>query len=224
MKKLFLTLSFMAFVTMTVCAQDSSWRFEPTEKRDFGFTFAWITKQYKYDGNKYAFLTGKENKFSHGLRVGFVANPTFKYGLGFRTGLNVEYCYAKTTRIENDEMWHNEEFDMYLHDFALSVPLQPSFRMEVAKDFQILIYTGPVFDFEVCQLTRIHGETLDDYYKDADDKWDGFNCLWGVGGGIQYKCVRVDAGTEFGLVKKKDMLGDTFKWNKPVYVALSFLF
>lgn|GEM_PF-6476425 len=58
-------------------------------------------------------------------------------------------------------------------------------------------------------------------YKDdeEDSKWNGFNPLWGIGGGIQYKFIRLDIGGEFGLTIKDDE-----KWNKPIYLGLSFLF
>ena len=96
--------------------------------------------------------------------------------------------------------------------------------MEVAPKFCIFVYTGPVFDFGVY-------DSEEDYrprplYKNEEGDWKGFNCLYGVGGGLQYSFLRLEAGTEFGLINKKHILSDSsdLRWHKPVYASLSFMF
>lgn len=207
-----------------------SWRFEPSEKRNFGLTMGWTTKQFKYKeggetekGSIGQLLGGDEKNMTHGFSFGFLANPTFKYGLGVRTGLIFEYYHEKYTG-ENPSNWNAGDYTAHLHDFNFSIPAQLSFRMEVARDFSLLIYTGPVFDLGVYGFTKIEDEKSDNLYgKDVwSDKWEGFNCLWGIGGGLQYKFLRLDVGGEFGMMEKFGV--DNLKLNKPIYINLAFMF
>lgn len=201
---------------------NKSWRFEPSEKHDFGFTFGYLTKNIKYDGDKYSFLLGQKDKMAHGFQAGFLANPTFKYGLGLRTGFLLEYVREKTD--DEDILYYLYYSSYYIeeaefHDIAFSIPMQLSFRMEVARNFSILAYTGPVFDFEVCAVNEVKTRYDGEDKETSNYKGETFNCLWGIGAGIQYKAMRLDVGSQFGMVDKHEQ-----KWNKPVYVALSFLF
>ncbi len=201
--------------------RNKSWRFEPSEKRDFGLTMGWTTKQFKSENTKGSFgqlLGGDEKNMTHGFNFGFLANPTFKYGIGLRTGFIFEYYHEKF-EAEGDY----STFEANLHDFDFSVPLQLSFRMEVVRNFSLMIYTGPVFDFGVYAFEEAQGEKSENLYgKDVmSDKWEGFNCLWGIGGGLQYKFLRLDVGGQFGMMKK---FGVDIKVNKPIYMNLAFMF
>ncbi len=91
-----------------------------------------------------------------------------------------------------------------------------------------MLYTGPVFDFGAY---RNMGDDEDgNYYKPSnwgDDKYHGFNCLWGIGAGVQWDRLRLDLGGEFGMnnIYGKDAEGDEkLNWNKPFYVSLTCFF
>ena len=63
--------------------------------------------------------------------------------------------------------------------------------------FSLLLYTGPVFDIGLYAFGEAEGEKNDNMYgKDAnpDEKWMGFNCLWGVGFIVptEEKCIRIN--------------------------------
>ncbi len=188
---------------------NKKWRFEPTNRRNIGFTIGWSTKQAKEESEKYSFLGEVDNKLTHGVRFGFIANPVLRYGIGLRTGLMFEFYSEKYIYLGEH---------LKSQDYVFSIPLQLSFQMEVAKNFSLLLYTGPVFDFELFERGYINGQWVK-FKPIEDSKYDGFNFLWGIGGGIQYKFLRLDIGGEFGLVNK-----DYEKWSKPIYVGLSFLF
>ncbi|MBQ9440067.1 MAG: hypothetical protein IJU35_05720 [Paludibacteraceae bacterium] len=98
-----------------------------------------------------------------------------------------------------------------------------TFRMEVAHKVSVLVNSGPVFDFGAWQRVNVAGEKSDNLYKSGS--YDGFNLLYGFGGGLQYSFLRIEVGAEFGLLSKHDPYGSkTAVWHKPVYAALSFMF
>lgn len=95
--------------------------------------------------------------------------------------------------------------------------------MEVAHKVSVLVNSGPVFDFGAWQRVNVAGEKSDNLYKSGS--YDGFNLLYGFGGGLQYSFLRIEVGAEFGLLSKHDPYGSkTAVWHKPVYAALSFMF
>lgn len=200
--------------------KSGGWRFAPTDKKHIGISIGYLSRNWKYGGRKYAFLGAGEDKLTSGLRFGLLANPTSKYGIGVRTGVFMEYCHEKFSHPTYPS------YDVKVDDITFSTPLQLSFRMEVARKFSLMLYTGPVFDFGAWQQIKVGDEKTGNLYdKDIAGEYIGFNCLWGVGGGLQYSFLRLEVGGEFGLVKKGDLNGDkTARWNKPVYVSLSFMF
>ena len=90
-----------------------------------------------------------------------------------------------------------------------------------------MIYTGPVFDFGAYLALSTYDEnpatpankTSDNLYSESS-KYIGFNALWGIGAGVQWSHLRLNVGGEFGMVAKNEV----GKWNKPVYITLTWLF
>lgn len=222
-------------------ADDGTYKWSPFPKdnRWFGLTFGYASYSQKAVGSgaKGSFIGGQTDKVSPGVMFGLLFHPTFKYGLGLRTGAFMYYSYEKFSftsyTTENDTYRYKDAYGHYRtgvttkaveknynvegHDITLTVPIQLSYRICLWKDFSALIYTGPVISFGA--FGKLEGYSDSDYY--SKDSYSGFNMLWGIGGGLQYKFLRLDVGGEFGMMKKSN---SSVKWNRPVYVGLSFMF
>ena len=187
----------------------------PSDKYAVGLTLGYVSKNIKYseDGHveKGSYLCHEENKTTPALRFGMTINPTFKYGIGIRTGAFLEYG-------------HEKDGEVHYHDINVSIPAQLSYRYELIKKLSFMIYTGPVFDFGSYMIASYEGEKTENMY--TEDKYQGFNALWGIGAGIQWSRLRFDIGGEFGMTNKKKFYGVSdsdvaIKWNKPVYITLT---
>jgi len=187
---------------------------QPSDHYWFGLTAGYVSKNEKAsaDGESEtaSFLLGRKGT-TPAMRVGMTMNPTFKYGLGIRTGLFLEYgreVYSGRTA----------------HDITLSVPAQISYRYEIIPKLSVMLYTGPIFDFGA--YMGIQGDDTNYYgYKtDGSGKgYSGFNCLWGIGAGIQWDRLRLDLGGDFGMVNKSGESYYKLNWNKPFYITLTCL-
>lgn len=200
---------------------------QPSDKYRFGLTLGYVSKNIKAGSPAIqgSFLGGIVGAVSPAIRFGFLANPTFKYGIGLRTGLYVEYAVEKD-KLSNTKKTSSSNRTKYYHDITASIPLQVSYRYELIPNLSFMFYTGPVFDFGLITLTSYTGvEGADFYSKYYRDVYNGFNALWGVGAGVQWKRWRLDVGGEFGMVNKTDKTVDVIgNWNKPVYATITCMF
>ncbi len=173
----------------------------PSDKFICSLEFGYISKRGKIDGNKYSYLGGVKDKTTPGFRFGLGINPTFKYGLGFKTGLYMDYIH---------------ESSINGHDIAFNIPLQVSYRYEFVKNLSAFIYLGPVLDMEVWN-SYDYGK----YHSHSDlyDPDDFLDVQLGIGMGIQYKRLRFTVGGEFGMVKHDN---DANR-QKPIMASLSIM-
>ena len=193
---------------------------QPSDKYWFGLTFGYVSKTVKENGLSGSLLMGVQNKVSPAMRFGVTMNPTFKYGIGLQSGVFMEY--AREVQSEG-----GGEYKQTAHDITFSLPLQLSYRYELIKNLSFMIYTGPVFDFGAYLALSTYDEnpatpankTSDNLYSESS-KYIGFNALWGIGAGVQWSHLRLNVGGEFGMVAKNEV----GKWNKPVYITLTWLF
>ena len=199
-------------------AQNSSkWSPWVDDKFTVGFTIGYASENMKVtqkgESASGSFLLGREKKVSPAATLGLTINPTFKYGLGVRTGVFVRYA-------------HEANDGAHGHDIAFSVPAQISFRMRAWGKLSAMIYTGPVFDFGAYRWYNFNKENTYMIEGENGKKWKGFNCLWGIGAGIQYDRFRLDLGGNFGMVNKYDDAPDGYslKWNQPFYITATIFF
>ncbi|MBR1786560.1 MAG: hypothetical protein IJ756_05295 [Paludibacteraceae bacterium] len=196
----------------TFLKKSPDFKLEPTDESIVGIQLGYVSRQMRADGEVMPFLGG-DKVLSHGVKVGLVINPTIRYGLGFRTGLAMDWVMRY-----HDKVAYN--------DINLSVPLQVSWRIEPISKFSIALFTGPVLDFDCFHGVKAKGHKLDKYdYWDGNKHYEGFNMLWGVGLAFQYKSVRLGIDTEWGMVNKhKNTLYDKVFWHKPLSVSITTFF
>ena len=80
-----------------------------------------------------------EKKYSNTLFLGLSWAPEFGYGFGLQTGIYYEPTMEKYNA--------QDVYTYFANEHALSIPLRFQYRIEVAKDFSLFLYTGPSFDF-----------------------------------------------------------------------------
>ena len=206
---------------------------QPSDKYWCGLTVGYMSKnmQSSYMRSKAqgSFIMGEENAVTPAMRVGLTMNPTFKYGIGLRTGIFMEY--GREVLKDEAETPRGDITDLVGHDITLSVPLQLSYRYEIIPKLSVMLYTGPIFDFGAFCTVTYNGDTYEkeniyayDFYT-GNSGYSGFNCLWGIGAGVQWDRLRLDIGGDFGMVNKYPSgEGITLNWNKPVYVTLTCFF
>lgn len=183
----------------------------PTDKFICSLEFGYISKRGKIDGEKQAFFVGGDKKYTPGFRFGLGINPTFKYGLGFKTGLYMDYVHESS---KNG------------HDIAFNIPLQVSYRYEFVKNLSAFIYLGPVLDLEIWKAFDIRVRSdyfdYDDYHSDLYNPDDFLDVQFGIGAGIQYKRLRFTIGGEFGMRNWGDDGKKAYR-QKPIEVGLSIM-
>lgn len=211
----------------------------PTDNYIVGITLGYMQKQNiahdSEDGTeKGSFLLGKKGATSPAMQLGLTINPTFKYGIGLRTGLFMEYAAEKNaTTVELSNYPYEKDVTYKAYDISLSLPLQISYRYEIWNKISVMFYTGPVFAFGAYQMWKLEDEKSKniytyDIYEEEKIKYRGFNALWGIGAGFQWDRLRLDMGGEFGMIKKnkQSYIGGEFyqKWNRPFYITLTCFF
>lgn len=197
-------------------ANDKKIKFNPTPSDKFvvGLTVGYVSKSVKEtDGvetEKGSFILGHHGKTTPVMRFGLTINPTFKYGIGIRTGVFMEYGHEKGK---------NNGYNLTAHDINFSLPVQLSYRYELIKNMSFMIYTGPVLDFGAYAFYLADGMKSKNMY--SDNGYKGFNALWGIGAGVQWSRLRLDVGGEFGMSKKNQESDYYATWNKPFYITLT---
>lgn len=212
-------------------------QFNPTPSDNYaiGLTVGYVSKQFQYNGDKWGygkFFLGEGNRtdYTPALQLGITYNPTFKYGIGIRTGVFLEYARDVFSQSYDNDIYSGE-----LNDLVLSMPAQLSYRYEIIKNLSVMLYTGPVIDFGMVLNAKIkfgaESETLENRYQykdfglDNDEKkYSGFDCQWGIGAGVQWSRLRLDIGGSFGMVNRISVANPKVMTNKPVYVTLTCFF
>lgn len=180
--------------------------------------FSYVTKQYatsiNYDESSMKF-TFKENgvwddgynKWLHGFRMGYHAQPAFKFGLGFYTGLFTEFYFSATKDAPIGP------YDKYF-EWDLSVPLHIMYQMPLGEKFCIGFHTGPSFNIAV--LGSYYDKVMpneNDYDNEKDwmDFWgepgfpSRFNMDWDFTLFIRWKKLMISGTLSRGMTNNGDL-------------------
>ena len=134
----------------------------------------------------------------------------------------------------------NRAYSFFASEHALAIPIRFQYRIEVAKDFSLFLYTGPSFDFglafNIRQETRGVGSLIkpdvEEYniYKENPQELSlhRVNVMWGVGGGLRWKGLQLRAGGDWGLINmigpRPEISDAKIFLHKPFHIALSYQF
>lgn len=200
-----------------------------------------LTNYYLWDYND----ERPAKKYSNTLVFGFSWTPEFGYGFGLQTGIYYELTMERHKYDSYDPDIYIYPYRGYTHslfanEHALSIPLRFQYRIEVAKDFSLFLYTGPSFDFSLAFNIRETISYIDsklepevtkhNVYKESaqEDRLHRVNVMWGVGGGLRWKGLQLRAGGDWGLINmigpRPEIPEDKIFLHKPFHIALSYQF
>ena len=248
MKKQLLFSVLALILILPVSAQKITFNDQPSDKRPFGLSIGFVSKQNRYteiyeEGTmryREGIFGSEWRAFTPAVKIGFTVVPEFKYGIGIQTGAYLE------TAIQKFHGSYAHSYTRYL-DLTVSVPIRLQYRYSITEHFSCLVYAGPSFDFGAFRgrnsMSPVYGkETFEDNggnwyemethhvmnYETGDsvlvkDRYIGFNCMFGVGGGLQYKGLQLRVGGEFSLKPTGDA-EEFVRYAKPVEVMITYLF
>lgn len=154
----------------------------------------------------YQFGEGYRTTYFHGGKIGATVDFDIKYGMSIQTGLYYLMAYGTNSQ----SYPHSDEYvDYSTTMYQLDIPVRFSYTIKIWKDLSLFAFTGPTFNIGLAmpekadahlsqiteQSTGIHSGTVN-LYK---DEVLPFNFMLGVGGGIQWKNYRLQAGYDFGM-------------------------
>lgn len=132
----------------------------------FGVHFAYVQKQMvtKGEGEKYkenGIWEDGDNKWLHGIQVGFHANPCLSFGLGFYTGVFYEYYFSS-----NDSYDYNK-----FEEHNINIPVHGYYRLPLANKVALNVHGGLGINYVV------YGA-----FKDSNDQYEEVTDFYGEDG------------------------------------------
>ena len=232
--------------------KDNSWA-DNVNWNGVGLTIGYAQKQFAYDGEVYD-LSMNDNKRSPGFQAGL----RFESGKSWRIG-NMSMGVAALYGLMYEFSWTNDKDDdnknLY-SDHEIIIPARVQVRFTPLKDLSVFLYTGPAFEIGVAGGVKSEFKydgkkytTYRDYYSgivkysssdlgkpDNDSEaienrqmFSRFHMMWGFGGGIQWKKLRLDMYADWGLnnsfsEKYKENSKEPIKLNNPFTIQLTIMF
>lgn len=171
-------------------------------KRAWGFSFNYIQRKFNIkalDGHSVKRNLWGENGSEKGMQIGLSYQPYFGYGQGLNTGL---YWQA---------FWFGDpsESDVHYVDHQLFMPIQYQFRLPLGEQFSIFVNGGIGLYYGVslkAQYGEGDSEELD--YGEETGYPDAFSWSLLFGGGIQFKCLQLEAKYSKGMTKTDWLFND----------------
>lgn len=153
-----------------------------------GVAIGYVQKQMvtKGEGERYKQnIWGEEDKWLHGMQVGFYAQPCFSWGLGLYTGLFYEFYLSSNGSGADDEYDDWQEHNIV-------IPVHALFRLPFGKKVALSVHGGLGFSYAVYgAFKKSEYEDYTDFYgEDAAPK--RFNMA--LEGGLDFRVGPVQIG------------------------------
>lgn len=153
--------------------------------------------------------------YLHGVRLG--ATFTFKLPLrfGLETGLLYTLVYGR-----NDQHWRSMSVQSVQTEYIthrvlehnLTVPVRAYYTIPLWKKLNLFFYTGPQLHIGLAENDYMQSHLSDgaktwlegqgvptETYDRMADELIRANIQWGLGGGLEWDCYRLQSGYDFGL-------------------------
>ena len=153
--------------------------------------------------------------FLHGGRIGATFTFLLPIHFSMQTGLLYTMTYGK-----NEQHWRSvstqaSQTEIITHrvmEHNLTIPVRMYYTIPLWKKLNLFFYTGPqlhiglaekdYLDLDLSDNTRTWlesiGEPTTDYDRMVRDRFRA-NIQWGLGGGLEWDCYRLQSGYDFGL-------------------------
>lgn len=201
----------------------SNWQYKVSgydlyPRRFWGVSFGYVQKEWttKTSGYKYHHGLNEASQGLHGIQVGGLYEPYFKFGLGLRTGLFGEYLVNR------------DDGDMSVIDAEIYIPLHMSFRARFGQ-FHLFGFGGVGADIGIYSSCYA---IVDDHYKDVKNVWGSwlapdwkrFNASYEFGGGFRYKALQLSFTKSIGFIDMSHTREYRVTQDKPMQINISFMF
>ncbi|MBR3565217.1 MAG: outer membrane beta-barrel protein [Paludibacteraceae bacterium] len=175
-------------------------------------------------------------------------------GVAAMYGLLYEFSGSTTTQ-ENELEEYYDVTKWAFNDHELIIPTRVQVRFTPLKDLSVFLYTGPSFDIGLAYTESIDYKNSSKKYKATVDLYSGraknsnsdikvdnstnarderklfsrFHMMWGFGGGVQWKNLRLDMYADWGISDSfseanRESNGEPLKLNRPFAIQLTYMF
>jgi len=153
--------------------------------------------------------------YLHGIRLGATFSFAMPYHFSLQTGVLYTLVYGKT-----EQHWRSQDAPSvqveYLNhrvlEHNLTIPLRTYYTIPLWKQLNLFFYTGPQLHIGLAETDYIQDHLsagtkawlesqsipVSTYDRMADEIWRA-NIQWGLGGGLEWDCYRLESGYDFGL-------------------------
>lgn len=153
--------------------------------------------------------------YLHGARIGATFSFALPYNLSLQTGLLYTIVYGR-----NDQHWRStsapqvqkENLRHRVLEHNLTIPVRSYYTIPLWKQLNLFFFTGPQLhiglaenDYILAELSEGAKAWMDSQeiptepYDRMADQVIRANIQWGLGGGFEWDCYRLEAGYDFGL-------------------------
>ena len=213
---------------------------EEAEKYHFGMEYR-IEAGYVQHEQRTHELT-YPNMFLHGVRVGATFTFLLPIHFSLQTGLLYTLTYGKNTQHwrSMDAQTVQEEYIKHkVLEHNLTIPVRVYYTIPLWRKLNLFFYTGPQlhigpseYDYMETHLSDGVKEWLGELdiptepYDRFSDELIRANIMWGLGGGIEWDCYRLQSGYDFGLnnLVHKKRLANQYMSEWGWFVTFSYRF
>jgi len=205
--------------------------FDPTKKKEveeyhFGMEYR-LEAGYVQHNQRTRGLTYPD-MYLHGGRIGVTFTFLLPLHFSMQTGLLYTLTYGR-----NEQHWRSmsaqttqEEYITHrVLEHYLTVPVRMYYTIPLWKKLNLFFYTGPQLHIGLAQTDYMKLHLSDETKTWLDGQgvptqtYDRFgdeliraNIQWGLGGGLEWDCYRLQSGYDFGLNNMARSLGDTKRY------------
>ena len=163
----------------------------------------------------YQFGDGYRTTYFHGGKLGALVDVNFKYNLSLQTGLTYSLAYG-VNRQNYPYLGEYVRYSTQLHQ--LDVPVRAMYKIQLPKQFALFAFAGPTFqvglyapeksESHLSELTAANTGIVSGVTNLYVERVLPFNFILGLGGGLEWRDYRLQAGYDFGLhINQKDLYG-----------------
>jgi len=251
MKKVFLLL-FLVVLGLPVWAQtaapdlqtnDQSF-FDPNANKEEAYQFH---MEYRVEGgyvqNWQHGGTGFSYMYLHGGRLGMTFDFMLPYRFSVQTGLLYTLTYGQCEQkfgvVDEEESYAMPySVNHRITEHWLAVPMRVYYNIKLWKKLNLFFFAGPQLMIGLAEMDNIDnqlppkatqfyrdelGMHLDRYNRFKDELYP-VNIQFGLGGGLEWDCFRLQAGYDFGLnnQNRNRQLSDQRMWEWSWFVSFAY--
>ena len=181
--------------------------------------------------------------FLHGGRIGATFTFLLPMHFSMQTGLLYTLTYGKNDqhwRSMNEQAVQTEVITHRVMEHYLTIPVRAYYTIPLWEKLNLFFYTGPQVHIGLAEQDKLElnltpktqawlesiGVPTSDYDRMKEDRYRT-NIQWGVGGGLEWDCYRLQSGYDFGLnnlARKKEYAPKRYMAEWGWFVTFSYRF